>query len=195
VAPIYFASPAALRRWLVKHHATAKELVVGLFKQHAGRPTITWPELVREALCFGWIDGIRRSVDADRYTIRITPRKPDSTWSRINVALVAELSRRKLMRAAGRKAFAARRARQTGAYSFENRPTTLSPSLKKPFQANRAAWAFYTAQPPGYRRITAFWVMEAKQAGTRFRRLARLIRDSAAGRRLGLLEASAKRRS
>lgn len=138
-------------------------------------------------LCFGWIDGIRRTVDADRYTIRITPRRRDSIWSRVNVGRVAELTRLRLMKPAGLKAFEARTAKKTGIYAFENRPKKLAPAYEKPFKAQPEAWTFFRAQAPWYRRTTAYWVMDAKKEATRLKRLAQLIRDSAAGRRVGLL--------
>lgn len=187
MSPRFFASPAVLRRWLETNHATARELVVGLYKKHSGRPSITWPELVDQVLCFGWIDGIRKTIDADRYTIRVTPRRRDSIWSKVNVGRVAELTRLGLMKHAGVKAFEARTAKRTGTYAFESRPKKLAPTYEKPFKAQPGAWAFFLAQPPGYQRLMAFWVMDAKKEETRLKRLAQLIKDSAAERRLGLL--------
>lgn len=184
----FFPSRTELRRWLAKNHAGARELVVGFYKTHTRRPSITWPDLVKEVLCFGWIDGVRHSLDSDRYTIRITPRKPDSNWSNVNVRLVAELTRLKLMTPAGLSAFAARSAKRTGIYSFENKPKKLPPSYEKPFKANARAWAFFRGQAPWYQRTMAFYVLDAKKEETRLKRLARLIKDSAAGRRVGILE-------
>jgi uncharacterized protein YdeI (YjbR/CyaY-like superfamily) len=149
---------------------------------------------VQEILCFGWIDGIVRTVDANRYVQRITPRRPGSNWSNINVAHVAELKRLGLMMPAGLRAFEARTAKKTGVYAFENRPRKLPPAYEKRLKGNAKAWAFFAAQPPGYRRLMAFFVMDARKEETRLKRLDRLIKDSAAGRRVGMLERPAKRR-
>ena len=183
----FFASPAQLRRWLAEHHATATELWVGLHRKHSGRPTVTWSELIDQALCFGWIDGIRKPIDPDRYTIRVTPRKRDSIWSRVNVGRVAVLTRLKLMTPAGSKAFKARTAKKTAIYSFENRPKKLAPAYEKEFKARPDAWAFFRAQAPWYQRLTIYRVMSAKKEETRLRRLSQLIVVSAAGRRLDML--------
>lgn len=183
--PIYFGSPAEWRAWLTSHHSTAEELWVGFHKKATGRPTLTWPESVDQALCFGWIDGIRKSVDADRYVIRFTPRRPGSDWSLVNVKRVGELTALGLMRAAGKKAFTGRKASQS--YSYEQRQDPrFSAALAKRFKANAAAWKFFQAQPPGYRRLATFYVVSAKQEATQRKRLERLIGDSAAGRRLGM---------
>ncbi len=189
----FFRSPAVLRRWLEKHHRSARELLVGLHRRHSGKPSITWPQLVDEVLCFGWIDGIRKTIDADRYSIRITPRTPTSTWSNVNVRRVRDLKALGRMTPAGEKAFRARTAGRTGRYAYENRPTQLGAAYRKRFRANPGAWAFFRAQAPWYRRVCSYWVMSAKKEETRLRRLAQLMRDSAAGRRLGLLERNRKR--
>jgi uncharacterized protein YdeI (YjbR/CyaY-like superfamily) len=180
--PRFFETPSAWRAWLEIHHATATELVVGYHKRGTGRKSITWPESVDEALCFGWIDGVRRSLDDDRYCIRFTPRKATSTWSAINVARVAELTRAGRMHAAGIRAFEARRADKTAIYSYERRAATLTPSQEKRLRANRRAFAFFNDQPPWYRRAAIHWVVSAKREGTRDRRLQGLIEHSAAGR-------------
>ena len=185
--PVFFESPAALRHWLEKNHATARELIVGFYKKHTGRPSLTWPELVDQVLCFGWIDGIRRSIDADRWTIRITPRKPDSTWSRINVGRVAELTRLGLMKPEGLKAFNARTVKNTGIYTYENRPPKFAPAYQRPFKANAKAWEFFSVQPPGYQRLMTGWVMQAKKEETREKRLAQLIKACVAQKRLDLM--------
>jgi uncharacterized protein YdeI (YjbR/CyaY-like superfamily) len=185
---VYFESPAAFRRWLETNHDSATELTVGFHKRHTGQPSLTWPESVDEALCFGWIDGVRHSVDEDRYTIRFTPRKPSSNWSVVNIRRVEALVRDKRMRPAGLRAFEAKRADRSGVYSFEQRDQAkLSPVEERQFRANRVAWRFFEAQPPGYRRVTAFWVVSAKREETRARRLERLIRESAEGQRVGIL--------
>jgi uncharacterized protein YdeI (YjbR/CyaY-like superfamily) len=186
--PTFFATPAQFRAWLLAHHATKKELLVGFYKKGSGKPSINWPESVDEALCFGWIDGVRRSLGADAYTIRFTPRKPTSIWSAINVAKVAELTKLGKMRDAGQRAFALRTAEKTGVYSFErNQAARLTPRQEKTLRANAKAAAFFDAQPPGYRRVALHWVISAKQEETRARRLAQLIADSAAQRRIGPL--------
>jgi len=184
---IYFESPAAFRRWLAANHDTAPELVVGFHKAHTGKPSLTWPESVDEALCFGWIDGVRHRVDEDRYTIRFTPRRRNSLWSFVNVRRVKALTEQRRMQPAGLAAFEARRAERGGAYSFEQPLTKLTPAEIRAFKANKPAWRFFEAQPPGYRKTTVFWVTSAKKPETRTRRLVTLIADSAAGLRIGIL--------
>jgi uncharacterized protein YdeI (YjbR/CyaY-like superfamily) len=185
--PRFFATPAAFRAWLAKHHASAKELVVGFHKRHTGKPSLTWPQSVDEALCFGWIDGVRRRLHDGAYSIRFTPRKPTSTWSAINVARVAELERAGRMTDAGRRAFAARSAEKTGIYSYERATAKLAPHEARVLAANRAAASYFAAQPPWYRRACTHWIASAKRDETRARRLAQLIADSAAGRWIKLL--------
>lgn len=183
--PRFFATPAKLREWLEKHHASETELLVGFYKRESGRPSITWPESVDEALSFGWIDGIRRRIDDESYSIRFTPRKPTSTWSAINIARVSELTRLGRMRPAGLAAFEARTAARSGIYAYENRhAAVLPPEMDAPFRANRKAWTFFDAQPAWYRKTAIWWVVSAKRAETRQRRLATLIADSEAGRTL-----------
>lgn len=186
-AALYFESAAAWRRWLLAHYQTAAEVVVGFHKSHTGRPTLTWSESVDEALCVGWIDGIRRSVDAERYTIRFTPRRPGSVWSRVNVRKVETLTKEGRMLQAGLKAFEGKRADDPG-YSFQDRhQLTFDPAELRLFQRHKRAWAFFEAQPPGYRRTALFHVVSAKRKETREKRLLQLIEDSAAGLRIGLL--------
>ena len=179
-----FATAAAFRRWLERKHATATELVVAFFTKASGRGGLTYPQALDEALCFGWIDGIRRKSDADTYTIRFTPRRRGSIWSNVNVRHVARLTAAGKMHAAGRRAFAVRDAKKTGVYSFENRPQKFPAALEKIFRAKPSAWKFWQAQPPGYQRLAIWWVISAKQDETCQRRLARLIALSAADRRL-----------
>jgi uncharacterized protein YdeI (YjbR/CyaY-like superfamily) len=181
---VYFESPAEFRKWLAAHHATAEELLVGFHKKGSGTPSITWPESVDQALCFGWIDGVRKRVDDTRYTIRFTPRRKRSTWSLINVNRVKELIAQKLMKPAGVKAFEAREEKKTGIYAYENRPTELDEAYAKTFRRDEAAWAFFQAQPPSYRKMASWWVTSAKQEETRRKRLARLMADSAARKRI-----------
>ena len=184
--PTFFKTPADFRSWLEKHHARADELLVGFYKKESGKPSITWPESVDEALCFGWIDGIRRRIDDISYSIRFTPRRRGSIWSTVNTKRVAELIKDKRMRPAGVKAFEARDPKKTGIYSFERETATLPAEFEKAFRANTKAWKFWEAQPPGYRRLAAYFVTSAKQDETRRRRLDVLIRDSARGLRLGI---------
>jgi uncharacterized protein YdeI (YjbR/CyaY-like superfamily) len=186
--PLFFPTPAAFRAWLQAHHQTKTELTVGFYKRGSGRPSITWPQSVDEALCFGWIDGVRRRLSDDAYTIRFTPRRPSSIWSSNNVARVGELTRQRRMRAAGLRAFAARTAAKTGVYSFErSHAATLTPPQEKRLRANRKAAAFFDAQPPWYRRTAVHWVISAKREETRARRLSQLIADSATGRTIAPL--------
>lgn len=190
ILPKYFATPGDWRRWLEKNHNSKRELWVGFHKKSSGRPSITWPEAVDEALCFGWIDGIRKSIDGDSYVNRFTPRRAGSNWSNVNTRRARELIREKRMHDAGLQAFKKRDPRKSGVYSFEQQRAAakLSAAHEKEFKRNRAAWSFFQSQPPGYHKIAAWYVVSAKQEETRARRLAALIRDSAAGRRIGLLK-------
>ncbi|HXH38512.1 MAG TPA: YdeI/OmpD-associated family protein [Thermoanaerobaculia bacterium] len=192
--PTFFATPAAFRKWLEKNHDKASELLVGFHKKDSGRPSMTWPESVDQALCFGWIDGVRRRIDDASYSIRFTPRKPISNWSAVNIARVAELTKLGLMRPAGLRAFEKRREDKSSIYSYENELRTFEPAHEKTFRANRKAWQFFNAQPPSYRRVCIYWVMSAKKEETRARRLATLIDDSANGRRIGVVTLKPVRR-
>jgi uncharacterized protein YdeI (YjbR/CyaY-like superfamily) len=184
MAPKFFKTPAAFRKWLAAHHATESELWVGFYKKGSGKSSITWPESVDEALCFGWIDGLRKSIDEESYMIRFTPRKSSSVWSAVNIKNVAKLIEENRMQPAGLKAFAARKEYRSGIYSYEQR----SPELVEPYlgrlKRNRAAWKFFQAQPPSYRKVMNWWVVSAKQEETRGKRLERLIEESARGRRM-----------
>ena len=181
---IFFKTAAEFRRWLAAHHAAERELLVGFYKKASGRPGISYKDAVDEALCFGWIDGIKKRVDDQRYTHRFTPRKAGSTWSLVNANRVKELLALDRMAKAGLEAFERRDPKKTGIYSFENRPKTFEPALERTFKAEKAAWAFFCVQPPGYRRLMTFYVMSAKQPETRARRLVRLITSSAEGKRI-----------
>jgi uncharacterized protein YdeI (YjbR/CyaY-like superfamily) len=187
VDPTFFATPSLFRRWLEKHHRKAPFLWVGFHKKATGKPCITWPESVDQALCFGWIDGQRKSLDASRYMIRFTPRRPRSIWSAVNVRRVAALKKAGHMRPAGLDAFAKRQASRSGIYSFENRPRRLPPSYEKQLRANRDAWSHFQSRPPSYRRAAIWWVISAKQEATRERRLASLIRACMAQEPIALL--------
>ena len=191
--PKYFATPAAFRAWLEAHHATSTELLVGFYKRGSRKPSITWAESVDEALCFGWIDGVRRSVDDDRYTIRFTPRKARSTWSAVNIKRVAELTKLGRMQPAGMEAFARREEKKSQIYSYEQRnDAAFDDEFERTFRANRRAWEFFQAQPPWYRRTATHWVITAKKEETRRKRLATLIADSAYGRRIRPLAYAAR---
>lgn len=184
--PTFFDSPQQFRRWLAKNHAKVKTLWVGFHKVHTGKPSLTWPQSVDQALAFGWIDGLRKGLGADAYMIRFSPRRESSIWSNVNTKRVAELEKLGLMEPAGRAAFARRDAAKSGVYSFENRGIPFDAAALKAFRARRKAWDFFQAQPPGYRRLCTFWVMEAKRQQTRDKRLKDLIGYSAKLRRLPL---------
>jgi uncharacterized protein YdeI (YjbR/CyaY-like superfamily) len=183
--PLFFASPAKFRQWLAKSHARAAELWVGFYRKDSGRPSITWPESVDEALCFGWIDGIRKKVDDESYKIRFTPRRPKSIWSAVNIGRVAVLTHEGRMQPAGIAAFARREEATSAIYSFENRESARLPAAdEREFRRDPAAWEFFQRQPPGYRRLAAWFVISAKRPETRRKRLDRLITTSRAQRRL-----------
>jgi uncharacterized protein YdeI (YjbR/CyaY-like superfamily) len=185
VKPTFFATPAAFRAWLKKHHKTADELIVGFYKKDSGKPSITWPESVDEALCFGWIDGIRRSLGPESYTIRFTPRRPGSIWSAINIRRVEELTQLKRMQPAGLAAFAKRTEAKSRIYSYEQKDdAAFDPVFEKRFKANKAAWKFFEAQAPYYRRLMTRWVSNAKQDATRVRRLDKLMAACESGKRV-----------
>ncbi|HYM79584.1 MAG TPA: YdeI/OmpD-associated family protein [Candidatus Dormibacteraeota bacterium] len=178
--PTFFPSPAHWRTWLENHHAETGELWVGLYKRDSGRPSITWPEAVDGALCFGWIDGIRKSIDAVSYKIRFTPRKPRSIWSAINIKRATELSKSGLMHPAGQAAFEKRDGDRSAIYAYEQRKTAKLPAaFEKEFRENSGAWKFFQSQPPWYRRTSTYWVISAKKEETRLKRLATLIGCSA----------------
>lgn len=182
--PRFFRTPAAFRKWLEKHHKSAGELWVGFYKKNSGRRSITWPESVDEALCFGWIDGIRKRVDEISYQIRFTPRRRGSIWSAINIRRVKELKKQKRMRPAGLKAFAARIENKSGIYAYEQRSAELPEPYAKIVKKNKAAWDFFKAQPPSYRKLIAWYIVSAKKEETRLIRLKKLIAASAKGKRL-----------
>lgn len=176
--PAFFPTPADFRRWLRKNHASARELLVGFHKVDSGKQSITWSEGVDEALCFGWIDGIRRSVNAESYAIRFTPRRPGSAWSPINLAKVKKLSREGRMHPAGLAVFKQRKPTRA-MYSYEKKPVTLPTAFLKRLKGNPAAWEYFTSRPPSYRNPALFWVMSAAKTETRERRLEHLISASA----------------
>jgi uncharacterized protein YdeI (YjbR/CyaY-like superfamily) len=176
-----FRSPAVFRAWLKEHHAGKSELVLRLYKTQAADRGITYSQALDEALCFGWIDGVRRGLDRDRFTVRFSPRRPGSIWSLVNIAHVKRLLREGRMASPGLAAFKARDRKRSGLYSFENRPSRLSPALGQQFRADEAAWRYFRAQAPWYRRTSIFWIMSAKRAETRESRLRTLMACSKAG--------------
>ena len=183
--PIFFSGPAEFRAWLERHHADRDELQVGFWKKATGKQVLSWAQAVDEALCFGWIDGRGNRIDDERHTVRFTPRRKGSVWSKRNIARVEALEAEGRMTAAGRAAFAAREEARSGVYSFErDEEAKLEPEQERRFRANSAAWEFFSSQPPGYRRTAIHLVVSAKRPETRERRLDRLIADSAAGLRI-----------
>ena len=180
----FFRSPSVFRKWFEKHHATSNELWVGFYKKGSGRASITWPESVDQALCFGWIDGIRKRVDDLSYTIRFTPRRRGSIWSAVNIRRAGELIKEGLMQPAGLMAFEAREANKSGIYSYEQRSQELVEPYASQFKRNKAAWKFFNHQPPGYRKLANWWIVSAKKEETRLRRLQKLIDESAQQRRI-----------
>jgi len=181
VKPTFFRSAAAFRKWLQEHNATKQELLVGFHKIDSGKPSITWPESVDEALCCGWIDGVRKRVDDVSYTIRFTPRKPAGTWSSINIKRVEALVKEGRMTPPGLKAFAARRENKSGIYSYEQRPDKLVEPYAGLLARNARAAKFFTQQAPSYQRAAIWWVISAKKEETRLRRAQTLIELSGKG--------------
>lgn len=182
MGPQFFATPAAWRSWLERHHAEQSEIVLGYYKKDSGKQSITWPQSVDVALCFGWIDGIRRKLDDISYSVRFTPRKPRSIWSAVNSKRVEELTRQGLMHPAGIKAFEARREERSGIYAFEQKAIQFEKSHEQRFRADALAWKFFSSQPPWYQRTATWWVISAKREETREKRFATLMKDSAEGR-------------
>jgi uncharacterized protein YdeI (YjbR/CyaY-like superfamily) len=182
--PKFFRTPSEFRKWLEKNHAKKRELWLGFYKKASNKASIRWPESVDEALCFGWIDGIRKRVDEISYRIRFTPRRRGSIWSAINIKRASELTKEKRMRPAGLKAFAARIENKSGIYSYEQRPVELPEQYAKPLKKNKAAWNFFQAQPPSYRKLISWYVLSAKTEETRSKRFEKLMKASAEGKRL-----------
>jgi len=196
IKPRFFATPADFRQWLEEHHANARELWVGFHKKGSGRPSITWPESVDEALCFGWIDGVRKSIDDESYVIRFTPRKATSTWSAVNIKRITELIGQGRVFPAGLEAFERRSEKKSGIYSYEQQRDSakLDKAHEQQFRAQKAAWEYFQAQPPGYKKLVTWWVVSAKKEETRQRRLATLIEASAHERPIPGLERPGKRK-
>lgn len=188
----FFSTQSLFRQWLAKNHARSVELWVGFHKKNSGKKSISYAEALDEALCFGWIDGVRKSVDESSYTIRFTPRRSKSIWSRVNTLRAEELSKLGRMKPSGHEAFALRDPQRSGIYSFETSAGKLAEVYESKFRAKKRAWEFFQNQPPGYRKLATFWVMSAKKDETRLRRLKQLISDSAEARRLGIMASKAK---
>jgi uncharacterized protein YdeI (YjbR/CyaY-like superfamily) len=189
----FFTYPAEFSQWLTDNHDKASELWLGFYKKQSGKTGMTYAEALDEALCFGWIDGIRNRVDEISYTSRFTPRRPNSNWSMVNTRRAEELIELGRMQPAGLKAFQERDRSKTGSYSFEEENRSLAAVYEAQFKTNSTAWNFFQAQPPGYRKTASWWVMSAKREETRLRRLARLIEDSERGVRLAVITSPAKR--
>ena len=181
--PRFFPSPSDWHAWLEEHHEEYDELWVGFHKKDSGKPSITWPEAVDGALCFGWIDGVRKSLNETSYVIRFTPRRPRSVWSAVNIKRVAALTRMGRMRPPGVQAFEKRTGNRSEIYAYEQRKgAKLGGVYEKTFRANKSAWEFFRAQPPWYQRTASWWVISAKKEETRLKRLAQLIKDSEQGK-------------
>src|SRR4051794_15618410 len=181
----FFESQADFRQWLEHHHDNVSELIIGFYNKKSGKDGLTYKEAVDEALCFGWIDGVRRRIDDERYSNRFTPRKKQSNWSQVNIKRIAELNELGLVHPAGKKVFDDRVRRPETHYSYEG-TRSLDPESEEVFRRNERAWAFYQTQPPSYRRMSAWWVLSAKRPETRLKRLNRLIADSETGVRSAL---------
>jgi uncharacterized protein YdeI (YjbR/CyaY-like superfamily) len=179
--PSFFANQSDFRKWLQKNHTKETELLVGFYKVGSEKPSMTWSESVDQALCFGWIDGVRKSIDKESYSIRFTQRKPTSIWSAINIKKIEELTKQGLMRPAGLAVFEKRKENSSEIYSYEKEEVELTRSFKKQFQANKKAWEYFQSLAPSYKKISTHWVMGAKQEVTRIKRLNQLISESAAG--------------
>jgi len=180
----YFRTPADLRTWFRANHAKAQELWAGFYKRDSGKPSVTWPESVDEALCVGWIDGIRKRIDDESYTIRFTPRRKGSIWSAVNIRRVTVLTAEKRMRPAGAKAFAARLENKSGIYAYEQRRDRLEEPYAGLMKKHKAAWTFFEVQPPSYRKVVGWWIVSAKREETRLQRLHKLTEACARGKRL-----------
>ncbi len=173
--PIFFSNQLEFRKWLESNHDWETELLVGFYKVKSGKPSMTWSQSVDEAICYGWIDGIRRSIDNESYSIRFTPRKPSSNWSTVNIKKVEKLKKQGLMKPAGLKAFSFRKEEKSGIYSFENHPKKLPVEFEMKFKENTTAWSFFKNQAPSYQRTAIHWILSAKQEKTKWLRLEKLI--------------------
>jgi uncharacterized protein YdeI (YjbR/CyaY-like superfamily) len=183
-APAFFKTAAAFGEWLERHHAHAAEVWVGFHKKGSGKPSLTWPESVDQALCYGWIDGVRKSIDEFSYTIRFTPRKPGSTWSRVNIKRIEALIKQGQVQPAGVKAYRVRKDDKSAIYSYEQRSVSLEQQYEQLLKNNEAAWSFFQRQPASYQRVVAWWINSAKKEETRLKRLEKLVAFSTTGQRL-----------
>lgn len=179
--PTFFPDSSAFRHWFEKNYKTETELIVGFYKVGSGKPSMTWSRSVDEALCFGWIDAVRKSIDNESYQIRFTQRKPTSIWSAVNIQKMEDLINKGLMQEAGLAIFKHRKEYKSKVYAFENEEMSFSLEMEKQFKANDKAWAHFQALAPGYRKTSSHWVMSAKQEATRIKRLSQLISESEAG--------------
>ena len=180
----FFPTQQDFRQWLEENHATEAELLVGFYKIETKKPSMTWPQSVDQALCFGWIDGVRRTIDNESYSIRFTPRRATSIWSTININKVAELTQKGLMQEAGLVAFSKKQEHKSNIYAYEKAPVLLDEVFEKQFKANEKAWNFFQAQAPSYKRVIIHWIMSAKQEATKISRLEKTIAESEAGKRI-----------
>lgn len=178
IDPIFFANQFEFREWLEAHHLEAKEIPVGYYKKHTQKPSMTWSESVDQALCFGWIDGIRKSIDAERYCIRFTPRKKSSIWSKVNIQKVEILVKKGLMKPAGLKAFSYCKENKSGIYSFESETAELCEAHAEIFMSRLKAWKYFNEQPPSYRKMVIRWIKSAKQEKTQLSRLEKVMTAS-----------------
>jgi len=176
--PTFFADQLDFRKWLEKNHQKEKELLVGFYKVTSKKPSMSWSESVDQALCFGWIDGVRKSIDAESYTIRFTPRKPSSIWSAINIQKIGDLTKAGLMTDAGLKAFSFRTENKSKIYSHEKEPVPLLEVYEKQFKSNKTAWDYFEKQAPSYKKVMIHWIMSAKQEKTQLSRLEKTIAES-----------------
>ncbi len=184
MTPTFFAMQSDFRRWLDENHDQESELLVGFYKVGSSHPSMTWPQSVDEALCFGWIDGVRKSIDGDSYSIRFTPRKKNSIWSAVNIKKVADLTEQGLMQPAGIASFAKREENKSRIYAYEKEPVKLDAEFEKKLKANKKAWSFFESQAPSYQKTAIHWIMNAKQEATKTSRLEKLITTSENGQRI-----------
>ncbi len=180
----FFSNQREFRDWLKRNHRKETEIIVGFYKVGTGKPSMTWPESVDQALCFGWIDGIRKSIDEESYCIRFTPRNPSSNWSAVNIKKAEELIKKGLMEPAGLALYKNRKADKSGKYSYENKPAKLPAGYEKRFKANKEAWRFFTSQAPSYQKSVFYWILSAKRQATQISRLEKVIKESERQKRL-----------
>jgi uncharacterized protein YdeI (YjbR/CyaY-like superfamily) len=182
--PIFFATQSEFRKWLDKNHKSETELLVGFYKTETAKPSMSWSQSVDQAICYGWIDGVRKSLDKESYCIRFTPRKSTSIWSAVNIKKVEELNQAGLMKPEGLKAFSLRNENKSKIYAYEKEPVKLDAEYENQFKKNKAAWDFFTKQAPSYKKVMIHWIMDAKQEKTRLTRLEKTINESEQQRRM-----------